>query len=60
MKLYIIKKDTQFYFFCPVFSVHYIGLETEKLKELGAYSFLQKPFSMDDLEKILNEIRKKK
>jgi len=37
-----------------------IGLETEKLKALGAYGFIQKPFSMDDLEKILNEIRKKK
>ena len=37
-----------------------IGLETEKLKELGAYGFLQKPFGMDDLEKILNEIRKQK
>jgi len=41
-----------------VFISGQIGLEVERLKNLGAYSFIQKPFDMEIVKKILNEIRK--
>ncbi len=43
-----------------VFISGQIGLEVERLLSLGAYSFIQKPFDMEAVKKILNEIRKKK
>ncbi|MBP7654181.1 PAS domain S-box protein [Candidatus Dependentiae bacterium] len=43
-----------------VFISGQIGIEIEKIKSLGAYDFIQKPFDMVAVKKILNEIRKKK
>ncbi|MBP7651886.1 response regulator [Candidatus Dependentiae bacterium] len=34
-----------------------VGLEVEKLEKIGAYSFIQKPFDITSLKKILNDIR---
>ncbi len=56
----ILKEIRKFDAITPiVFISGQIGLEIEKLKTLGVFSFIQKPFSLPDIENLLNEIRGK-
>ena len=43
-----------------VFMSGQVGLEIDKLLNSGVFAFIQKPFDMQKIESILNEIRRKK